>query len=128
MPKKQFRENLPAGFSPASPPNKYHNRKVEIDGLKFDSMWEARRWQELRLLESAGVIRDLQRQVRFEVIPKTETERACFYVADFVYAEGSCLVIEDAKSPATRANREYINKRKAVKWRYPQYEFREIVK
>lgn len=124
---KRFK-GVPAGLAPAAPHSKYHNHKVEIDGLKFDSVWEARRWQELRLLERAGVIRDLRRQVRFEAIPKTETERACFYVADFVYAEGQQLVIEDAKSPATRANREYVNKRKAVKWRYPQYEFREIVK
>ena len=50
--------------------NKYHNKKVTTsDGIQHDSQKEARRWCELRLLERAGKITDLQRQVEFELIP-----------------------------------------------------------
>ena len=50
--------------------SKYHNRKVEIDGIKFDSTKEGERYLELKLLLKAGKIRDLQMQVEFELIPK----------------------------------------------------------
>lgn len=49
--------------------NKYNNKKVEVDGIIFDSKREAERYQELSLLEKAGVIRDLQRQVKYILIP-----------------------------------------------------------
>lgn len=48
---------------------KYHNRKTVLDGLTFDSAAEAARWRELTLLEKAGHIRDLQRQVPIELVP-----------------------------------------------------------
>ena len=56
--------------------SKYHNRKVEIDGIKFDSTKEGERYLELKLLLKAGKIRDLQMQVEFELIPKQGGERA----------------------------------------------------
>lgn len=66
--------------------SKYRNRKVRTaDGDVFDSQKEYDRWCALRRMERAGKIRDLQRQVRFELIPKQEGERACFYTADFLY-------------------------------------------
>ena len=49
---------------------KYRNRKTTVDGVEYDSAKEARRAVELMLLVRAGVIDDLQRQVRFELIPK----------------------------------------------------------
>ena len=48
---------------------KYHSRKVVWNGIQFDSAKEARRYQELLLLKRAGVILDLERQVKFELIP-----------------------------------------------------------
>lgn len=48
---------------------KYHNRKTVLDGMTFDSAAEAARWRELTLLEKAGHIRDLQRQVPIELVP-----------------------------------------------------------
>lgn len=48
---------------------------------------EAKRAAELRLLEKAGQIRDLREQVKFELIPKQDGERACTYAADFAYFE-----------------------------------------
>ena len=49
--------------------NKYHSKKVEVDGITFDSKKEAKRFAELSLFEKAGVISDLQRQVKFVLIP-----------------------------------------------------------
>lgn len=50
--------------------NKYRNVKVRaIDGTVFDSHKEARRWQELLLLQKAGAITELRRQVEYELIP-----------------------------------------------------------
>ena len=49
--------------------SKYHSKKITIDGMTFDSQKEYKRWCELRLLEKAGEITNLQRQVPFEVIP-----------------------------------------------------------
>ena len=82
---------------------KYGNKKVEIDGQVFDSRKEARRYQELRLLEKAGAIQDLHTQVKFVLIPAQYEpdivgkrggvrrgkliEREVAYVADFVYTE-----------------------------------------
>ena len=56
-----------------------------MDGITFDSVKEASRWHELRMLEKAGQIAGLNRQVRIELIPKTKLYRASWYVCDFVY-------------------------------------------
>ena len=99
--------------------SKYHNKKIEIDGIKFDSRKEANRWCELVLLQKAGEIEFLRRQVSFELIPSQKDasgkviERACRYVADFVYMENGKMVVEDTKSSATRTP-EYIIKRKLL--------------
>lgn len=106
--------------------NKYHNKKIIVGGVKFDSQKEYNRFAELCMLQKSGIISDLQRQVKFEVIPKTATERAAFYVADFCYtkADGK-KVVEDVKSSMTKKLHDYILKRKLMKWRYPEYIFVE---
>lgn len=82
--------------------SKYGNVKTfTSDGIKHDSIKEANRWCELKLLERAGVIQDLQRQVKYELIPKQEGERAVFYIADFVYTENGKTVVEDVKGCRT---------------------------
>ena len=80
----------------------------------------------MQYLEKTGEIKNLQRQVRFLIIPKTKDERAAYYVADYVYerADGE-KVIEDVKSPATRKDKVYILKRKLIKLNYPDYLFIE---
>ena len=112
--------------------SKYHSRKITLDGETFDSQKEYRRWRALRLLERAGQIKDLKRQVKYELIPpQYETverysqktgkrlkdgerflEHGCYYVADFVYSrpDGS-VVVEDSKGVRTDA---YIIKRKLM--------------
>ena len=121
-------------------PTKYGNKKVEFDGKTFDSKKEANRYSELRLLERAGAISDLQTQVKFELIPAQKingkvVERAVTYVADFVYEipvtmeklysmkdgkigsfEVQCspeTVVEDTKGVKTK---DYIIKRKLMLW------------
>ena len=95
---------------------KYGNTKVEIDGVPFDSKREAARWRELRLLERAGEISDLRRQVRYELVPKLPGERPVDYIADFVYRDsGGNEVVEDVKGVRTPA---YVIKRKLMLWRH----------
>lgn len=90
---------------------KYHNAKVRAGDEVFDSRYEYNRWCELRLLERAGQITDLKRQVKFELIPKQEGEWPVYYVADFVYSRGGQKVVEDAKGFKTP---DYIIKRKLM--------------
>ena len=86
---------------------KYRNTKTVAGGVAFDSRREAARWQELQLLERAGRICDLRRQVAFELVPGVKfagaarARPAIRYFADFVYQERGQQVIEDIKSPAT---------------------------
>lgn len=99
--------------------NKYHNRKIVREGETYDSVKEYRRAKELELLEKSGVIKDLKRQVRFEIIPSQRgedgkvVERAVTYVADFVYFEDGKLVVEDTKGFRTK---DYIIKRKLMRY------------
>lgn len=98
--------------------SKYHSKKVTKDGITFDSMKEYRRFCELSLLERAGAIAELQRQVKFELIPSQRVdgkvvERPCSYVADFVYQQDGKTVVEDAKGFKTT---DYIIKRKLMLW------------
>lgn len=106
--------------------NKYGNKKVEIDGIKFDSKKEAKRYIELKALEASGEIHYLVLQPKFELIPKQQGERACNYIADFSYSENgnTKVVVEDTKGMKTP---DYIIKRKLFKLNYgDMYEFREI--
>ena len=99
--------------------SKYHNRKIVREGETYDSVKEYRRAKELELWEKGGVIKDLKRQVRFEIIPSQRgedgkvSERAVTYVADFVYFEDGKLVVEDTKGLRTK---DYIIKRKVRRY------------
>lgn len=95
--------------------NKYGAKKVKApDGQVFDSTKEFQRYGVLRLLERAGKISNLRRQVSFELIPKQDGERACTYIADFVYTdENGDLIVEDSKGFRTDA---YKIKRKLMLW------------
>lgn len=101
---------------------KYRSQKTTLDGITFDSKKEARRYTELLLLQKSGVISDLRLQVKFEIIPKQKDERAAHYIADFVYQENGETIVEDTKGFKTK---DYILKRKLMKWRYPDIQFKE---
>ena len=85
--------------------NKYHARKTIADGIVFDSAAESRRWMELKMLQRAGMITGLTRQVPFELVPSQkgakETYRPVTYRADFVYYEDGKMVVEDVKGCKT---------------------------
>lgn len=115
---------------------KYHNKKITtLDNEVFDSKGEYVAWKQLQYQERAGLIKDLHRQVKFELIPaqyeKPENaiiknaknkkpkllERSCSYIADFVYTDISTnkLVVCDFKGIKTP---EYIIKRKLMLYIY----------
>jgi hypothetical protein len=115
--------------------SKYRSQKITRDGLTFDSLKEYRRFCDLLLLEKAGAITDLKRQVPFELIPAQYEElptgefykrgdrkgqpkfkRVCIeqsvvYNADFTYTENGKTVVEDTKGVRTK---DYIIKRKLM--------------
>lgn len=101
---------------------KYYNVKTKSsDGIVFDSMKEANRWEQLRLLQRAGKITNLERQVKFVLIPAQRDERGKLierevaYKADFVYLdlETNQKVVEDVKGMKTK---DYTIKRKLMLW------------
>ena len=85
--------------------SKYGNKKVLIDGIKFDSMAEGRRYKELKLMQRAGIIKELELQPKFllqESFKKNgKTYRKVEYIADFQYKENGKVVIEDVKGKKT---------------------------
>lgn len=117
--------------------NKYNSKKVVIDGMVFDSKKEARRYNQLKIMENAGQIYNLDRQHKFILIPaqyeqadeyytKGEKkgqrkkgkiiERECAYYADFIYqTKDGKLIVEDTKGVRTK---DYVIKRKLMLYVY----------
>ncbi len=107
--------------------SKFNAKKTIYGGQSFDSKKEAHRWAELQLLQRGGAIRNLRRQVPFELIPPQREpdttvprggvnpgrviEHPVRYVADFVYERDGKTVVEDTKGVKTP---EYIIKRKLM--------------
>ena len=95
--------------------SKYRNVRTTVDGIVFDSKKEAARYSELKLLEGAGIITNLQLQVKF-ILQNTT------YIADFVYyiantslgGKGWEYVVEDVKSAITKKNPLYRLKKKMM--------------
>jgi hypothetical protein len=110
---------IPASRPGARPPRKYGNKPCVVSGLKFDSKREASRHAALTLLERAGRIRNLRRQVPYVIIPAmripgdARATPATKYIADFVYEAGPewATVVEDSKGMKTP---EYRMKRKLM--------------
>lgn len=78
---------------------KFGNKKVTVDGFKFDSIGEGQRWLALKALERSGAIRNLRRQVRIPL--KVNGKKVCDIVPDFCYEEKGKPVTEDWKSEYT---------------------------
>lgn len=106
----------------------------------YDSIHEYRRGQQLMLMQRAGEISNLRRQVSYELIPAQREkstrvykkgpkkgqlvpgkviEKATEYVADYVYTDNKTgdTIVEDTKSKPTRT-KDYVIKRKLMLWRY----------
>lgn len=110
---------------------KYNNKTFEADGYKWDSKKEYQRWLVLKEAEAQGIITDLQRQVKFELIPavieeyvehlktkdkiKTRVlQRPITYTADACYYKGGEYVVEDCKiSPKIKPDK-YVLKNKMM--------------
>lgn len=112
--------------------NKYKNDKVEYSGIKFDSKKQARRYQDLKLLERAGEIKELEIEPSFPI--EVNGVKVCIYKADFGYREqiynksGMKLywdrIVEDVKSEPTKTP-VYRLKKKLMKAIY-NIEVREV--
>ena len=104
----------------SNPINKYG--AIRTNG--YASKTESERALELRLLQQAGEITELEEQVRYPL--RVAGELVCTYVADFVYKDfAGRLTVEDVKGCRTK---EYIIKRKLFLALYPGVLFREVTK
>lgn len=115
--------------------SKYKAKKASVDGIEFDSRKEANRYCELKLLQRAGKIQNLELQKAIELIPaqrEADTigkrggiikgkviEKAVFYRADFVYTENGETVVEDVKGyKGGGAYAVFTIKRKLLLYKY----------
>lgn len=108
--------------------NKYHAYKCKVGDEVFNSRKELHRYEELCLLEKAGHIKNLRREVKYILIPAQREviwkngrprngkviERECSYIADFVYEENGQTVVEDVKGGNATKTDKYIIKRKLM--------------
>ena len=106
---------------------KYHNTKTVLDGIKFDSKLEAERYAQLKMMERAGFIRDLELQPEYELIPSFrkggKTWRRTVYKADFRYilCEDDKIIIEDVKGSTAVITDVFRLKQKLFEYKYPEY-------
>lgn len=100
--------------------SKYKNEKVYLDGIRFDSKAEAKRYLILKSMQDEGLIKGLELQPEYEILPTYKkdgkTVRAMKYRADFRYFCGDKLVVEDVKGIETEA---FKIKKKLVEYFYP---------
>lgn len=99
--------NIPAEYFRKGFRNKYGAKKTVVGDIKFDSKKEAARWMDLQLLERAGEISDLKRQVKVELMGQhrplyTRTGRKMKLTFDYSYIEDGCVIYEDCKGVWTR--------------------------
>jgi hypothetical protein len=121
--------------------SKYHNKGTVIDGYKFASKKEGRRYQELLLLQQAGEISDLKVHPVFRLLEKYqyrfsgEWEKPIDYIADFSYqttdlpgADAGMLhtVVEDVKATEAMQTETFRLKWKWAKYLYPRIDFRLV--
>lgn len=87
--------------------HKFNARPVVVDGTRFASKREAKRYGELKLLQQVKAISGLRMQVRYQIVIET------VYVADFVYFDEAklCEIVEDVKGYRTR---EYKRKKRLM--------------
>lgn len=110
--------------------SKYYSKKVEFDGIKFDSIKEKNRYIELKFLLKANKIKELELQKTFELQPKYinnngEHIRSITYKADFFYYDNvkKQYIVEDTKGFKTEV---YKIKKKIFEYVYPNLTIKEI--
>jgi hypothetical protein len=92
---------------------RYLNKPVQVDGIKFASKTEARRYAQLQLLQRAGQISELRPHPKFDLV--VNGHKVCTYTGDAEYIERGERVVEDTKSPRTRVNPTYRLKAKLMR-------------
>lgn len=92
--------------------NKYRAKKVKTEDGTFDSQAEYKRWCQLKLLEKAGEIHDLRRQVKYPL--DVNGHKICSYISDFTYRDRHGEIVEDYKGVKTQAYRLKAKLMKAV--------------
>ena len=109
--------------------NKYKNTKIVVDNIKFESVLEANRYKELKLLQRAKQISNLRLQVPFllqEGFKKNgKTHRKIEYIADFVYEENGQTIVEDTKGMKTET---FKIKQKLFEYKYPELSIKIITR
>ena len=108
--------------------SKYRNKRVEVDGIVFDSKAEARRYGELKLMREGGLIHNLRTHPRYVLLEPFTVKgiryRGVTYEADFSYTENGVEVVEDVKGKPTQV---YLLKKKMFLDRYGhRVDFREL--
>lgn len=114
---------------------KYGNKKVEYNGISFDSKKEMQRFLVLKEAQERGLISDLELQPRYELIPKVteryvkhlktkdkECERTVqlpiTYKGDFRYIKDGITVVEDVKASAYMLDPKFLIKEKLFRWKF----------
>ena len=109
--------------------SKYKSKKIILDNIKFDSKKEGNRYEELKELEKAGLIKELELQKVFELQPSFKkngkTIRKITYKADFYYYDNHLqrYVVEDVKGFKTEV---YKIKKKLFEYVYKDLELLEV--
>ena len=112
--------------------NKYHAKRINVDGTVYDSKKEAKRASVLEQQEKYGIIKNLQKQVVFELQPgytnnQGKKIRPITYKADFVYEREGQKIVEDIKGSKLTLTEAYKIKKKIFMYKYPEYIFLEII-
>lgn len=114
--------------------SKYKNKKIIYDGITFDSIKEKNRYIELKMLEKAGLIKELELQPKFLLIDtiryKGKTYPKTYYIADFKYYDNHLkkYIVEDVKSKITAKDKTYRLKIKMLLSKYQDINFEEIMR
>lgn len=114
--------------------SKYHSKKIILDNIKFDSIKEGNRYEELKILEQAGLIKELELQPKFLLIDTIryngKTYPKTYYKADFRYYDNHLgkYIVEDVKSKITAKDKTYRLKIKMLLDKYPNINFEEIMR
>lgn len=107
--------------------NKYHNKHTTVDGYEFDSLAEAQRYNDLKIMERAGLISKLKIHPRYSLlhpyIKDNRRVRGIDYEADFSYTQEGKEIAEDVKGVETEA---FKIKRKLFDAKYPMIELRVV--
>lgn len=110
--------------------NKFSAKRTTVDGIAFDSLRESRRYSELRILERAGKIADLEPHPKFDLFAFTDRGLGFVKIGTFTpdsqYIEDGQRVVEDVKSAPTAKQADYRLRVKVFRANYPHIEFREV--